>query len=983
MPAAGLARVLPPGATAGSTRPSGNQRVIGGLPFRGRRVELEVVAQRLGLLCEGRGGCLLIDGPPGIGKTRLLSELADLARERKLVVASAACDKLDRYAPMLPLLTALRAGSDTVLPWSELDFTTTDVDRRFWFLEQLRAILQQQSRRTPLVIVLDDLQWADAATLLAVRILCPQLDTSPVLWVFAHEAGHLSTDLHRVLDRLLGGDARRLSLTGLDPTDARELAADLLGRRPSGEVRRLIDDARGNPFLITELVRSVVEQDNPGEPGIATVAAALSERFAGDVQRRLRGLPPDVRQLLEVGAVLGRSFMLDDAARMLARPAGLLIGSLTTALDTGLLAAEQDHLVFRHDLIHRAVYEELPRPVRIGLHREAARLLLGAGRSPGEAAEHLLAAAPTGDPEAMSTLLAAVDETSQGPPEAAADLAARTLDLLGPDDARRPRLLATVVELLTRARRINEARELAEAALSRALSPEIEAAIRLAVAIGLNFSGDARAALAQTTSALALPHLPSTVRAELKAAEAAARVQVRDLARAEQCAAESLRWRGAGHAGSPSVSAMLLTSQIAYYRGRLAEALTTAQSAVRILLDEPAARDRLPRLWLTRVLLAGDQPADIDGVAGEGERVASEIEAAWSRPYWYLCRARCHLECGDLAGAARDAEKSRAVAEELGLARPAAEALSVLGQVAFHRGDLAEAEHYAQAAEMTVGGGTSDPGTRWVKVLLTDALGSPDKALDIAFDDLGNPDQDQLTRLLELGVTALPYLARMALRTGRTDDCRDLVRNARRLAEMNPGLATTAGMAAHVEGITRRDPEALTRAVGAYQEAGRRLAAATAGEDLGRALLHGGDRAAAVVQLRRALTSTADLGALRHANRIRRVLREAGVQHRFRSPRRPVSFGWGSLTDAELRVASLAVEGLTNQAIADQLFLSPHTVNTHLRHVFNKLGINSRVGLARVLLAQGPRPEANDRPQGQPPPVHAIHSLGTTGRLGN
>jgi DNA-binding CsgD family transcriptional regulator len=172
-------------------------------------------------------------------------------------------------------------------------------------------------------------------------------------------------------------------------------------------------------------------------------------------------------------------------------------------------------------------------------------------------------------------------------------------------------------------------------------------------------------------------------------------------------------------------------------------------------------------------------------------------------------------------------------------------------------------------------------------------------------------------------------------------------------------MALAADVAAHADGIAGRDPDALSRAMAAYQETGRALAAVMAGEDLGRALLAGGDRAAAVVHLRRALTTAAEIGAVRHADRIRRVLRQAGVRHRFSSPRRPVAFGWGSLTDAELRVASLAAEGLTNQAIADRLFLSPHTVNTHLRHIFGKLGINSRLGLIRFMLTGMPSAAAS------------------------
>ena len=758
-------------------------------PIRGRRPELRAIARRLDLLSQGRGGCLLIDGAPGMGTTRLLAETADLARDRKLAVAGAACDELDRHVPMSPLLTALRAGPDPVLPVSEPDRAATEADRRFWFLERLRDVLAQRSRRTPLVVTLDDLQWADATTLTALRVLCSRTGTAAVLWAFAYHSGQASADVHRVLDGLPSRDATRLSLAALDRDDALAYAADLLGRAPSPETRRIVAGAHGDPFLISALLRPAAPGDGPGVPA----------RLAGHVRHRLRGAPPDARRLLEVGAVLGRSFRLDDAARLLARPAGRVIGALEAALATGLIVAERDHLAFRHDLVRRAIYDDLPGAVRTGLRLEAHRLPPGAGGAADEPADR------TG---------------ANGTP------------------------------------------------------PDAAAAIR--------------------------------------------------------------------------------ASRAAYYEGRVAEALTTARSAVRMASGEPAAGRRPPGLWLARMLRAGDRPAEVEAVCRDGERVAAETGDAWSRPCWRLCRARGHVECGRLTEAARDAEECRSAAEGLGLAAPAAEALGVLGLVAFHRGDIAEAQRCARLAAPASDGLPPDPGSGWIEALLADALGRPGDALDIEFATDGVAGRDRLARLLEVGVTAIPYVTRIAVRAGRESEARDLMRQARRLAEANPGMETMSGVAAHVEGIVRGDPDALARAAAAYQETGRRLAAAMAAEDLGRALLHVGDRAAAVARLRAALRTVGEIGAFRHADRIRRVLRGEGVRHRFNSPRRPVTFGWGSLTDAELRVATLAAEGLTTRAIADRLFLSPHTINTHLRHVFRKLGVNSRVALTRVLLTETP-----------------------------
>jgi DNA-binding CsgD family transcriptional regulator len=146
----------------------------------------------------------------------------------------------------------------------------------------------------------------------------------------------------------------------------------------------------------------------------------------------------------------------------------------------------------------------------------------------------------------------------------------------------------------------------------------------------------------------------------------------------------------------------------------------------------------------------------------------------------------------------------------------------------------------------------------------------------------------------------------------------------------------------------RRVVDDLAYAVSLLESGPRPLALAAALEDVGCAHLTNGARAGAIDALNRALEITVAAGATRDAARVRRRLRELGVRRRILSLDRP-TIGWDALTDAEQHVARLAAEGFTNRAIGVRLFVSPHTVNTHLRHVFEKLGVNSRVNLARVV----------------------------------
>jgi DNA-binding CsgD family transcriptional regulator len=171
---------------------------------------------------------------------------------------------------------------------------------------------------------------------------------------------------------------------------------------------------------------------------------------------------------------------------------------------------------------------------------------------------------------------------------------------------------------------------------------------------------------------------------------------------------------------------------------------------------------------------------------------------------------------------------------------------------------------------------------------------------------------------------------------------------AERGAALNPQVASCAAAAAHVRGIWFESAEDLERATDLYRDGPRPLAFSSALEDLGRVRVAAGDTRLAIASFGEALSIATRVGAEWDAARIRGRLRRLGVRRRSAVNARPKT-GWAALTDPEIRVATLAAEGHTNRSIASSLFLSTHTVNTHLRHVFEKLGINSRVHLTRFV----------------------------------
>jgi DNA-binding CsgD family transcriptional regulator len=201
--------------------------------------------------------------------------------------------------------------------------------------------------------------------------------------------------------------------------------------------------------------------------------------------------------------------------------------------------------------------------------------------------------------------------------------------------------------------------------------------------------------------------------------------------------------------------------------------------------------------------------------------------------------------------------------------------------------------------------------------------------------------------LLMVDVADLPQFVRIACGAGDAALARTALEAAEDRRRRNPEVRSIAGLAAHARGLMDDDRMALADATDLLADGPRPIAAASAFEDLGRALVRHGDRAAGVEALGRALQTYSHIGATWDASRVRLRLRELGVRRRLVKVARPTT-GWAGLTDAEAAVVRLVAEGLTNRAIASRLYVSPHTVSMHLRHVFTKLDISSRVELTRI-----------------------------------
>jgi DNA-binding CsgD family transcriptional regulator len=212
---------------------------------------------------------------------------------------------------------------------------------------------------------------------------------------------------------------------------------------------------------------------------------------------------------------------------------------------------------------------------------------------------------------------------------------------------------------------------------------------------------------------------------------------------------------------------------------------------------------------------------------------------------------------------------------------------------------------------------------------------------------LGEKERLSLFPLFPLDPADDPQLVRIALASGDRELAGSATAAAERRAGINPGIPAIVASAVHARGLLTGNPGLLTQAVTILEAGQRRLALASALEDLAMAEIRAGGTDHAIAALDRALVIYAACGARWDLARVRRRLRQLGIQRRLPTERRP-ALGWAALTESELTVVRLVADGLTNREVAERLYVSPHTVNGHLRHAFEKLGINSRVALTRI-----------------------------------
>lgn len=479
----------------------------------------------------------------------------------------------------------------------------------------------------------------------------------------------------------------------------------------------------------------------------------------------------------------------------------------------------------------------------------------------------------------------------------------------------------------------------------------------LGLAEALKHAGQNAAAVDYTRRALSRQGIPERVRAQLLALQAHGLVYADDSGVADEVGAQAATVGRAVGEHAAVVFGTVARSVTATIQGDLERALTHAHEAVRVADTEGGgAAQRHPRLWLGAALTAVDRFTEADAAYEMGQREADRLGTAWSQPLWHYHRSVLRMNSGRLADAEAEAEAGLRIAEQLSARALSIPLLAMLAQVAVERGETEAPKQHLQHAEhlLTEGVSVAPEILSWPAASLDAALGQPQKALERLTDVYATLPQRPLLFHRDPGAAA--ELVRIARRVDAAAEARTAAAAARDLARRNSNVASLVGAAAHAEGLCEDELGSLRAAVESYRASPRPRARAGALEDTARAEHAAGQRSAAVALYKEALQYYEASGAWRGANRVDSQLARLGSRHQPRRSGRVCQRKWDALTDSELRVARLVARGLTNRQVASQLFLSPHTVDSHLRHSFAKLGVTTRVELTRQVLAQDDSP---------------------------
>jgi ATP/maltotriose-dependent transcriptional regulator MalT len=949
----------------------------------GRVRELAEIDRALDQLAAGEPCFVQIVGEPGIGKSRLLGEFRRRAEDRGYLVLDGRAAELERDIPFGLIVDALNdyVGS---LPPAVLRALDEDLAQelaaifpslpreyrgvashgegaeRYRLHYAVRSMLERLTARSAMVLALDDVHWADAASVELLTHLLRRF-RGPLLAAVAYRPGR--TRLLAALD----GAARGLwaSRVELAPLSADEAGA-LIGPDVDDATRAMLfRESGGNPFYIEQLARAGRAHGWPAPPGSQHPVESVPRAVIAAIHEELLAVSGESRLVLQGAAVAGESFEPELIGAIAEREVGAVLGGFDELLEFDFIRPTDTprRFRFRHPIVRRAVYDGAPQGWKLGAHARASRALEAAHAPASARAHHVESSATVGDEQAIALLVQAGRDVASRAPETAGRwlLAATRLLPSRAGDERRLALLAEASAVLTFAGAYEESLEVLDEASRLLPDDRVDERARLVARIAFVNRMSGRPFDSRTLVAEALASLPPrsggaltlTLELALDHYWRGEFAQMNDIAQ-DVCE----RARDLGDPLFVTWSASLCSLACASL-GRLPEAfarLAETESAYATLSDEQLAQHLDVGGYVAQAAAQLERAEDAHEHVRRALRLAQLTGQSLLIPGLLVLEANALFMKGQITEAAAVAETATDAAVLTGNDQIAVWALWADAMVCTWAGDTARALASAREAVSRTEAVTATYFSSLSRLHLAAALSAAGDAAG-ARTELEAVEAGPAQQLLDLrGGHGWELLIRTQLTLGELDAAAASAETAEtraRATSLPQRLATALCARAAVE-LARGDPAAAAaaarEAVTLGESARNPMLVARAQALVGAALARGGDATAGIAELERAERALFACGALREADAAAQELRRLGRRRPRRA--REDARGLAALSPREWEVATLVAAGSRNRDVATALFVSEKTVESHLARIYGKLGVRSRAALAALVAAE-------------------------------